>query len=82
MARFRAYVDSAVAGARPYAFSATDAAYAWRLVGNPAYCQLAVALAEDQLTAAKREIAAGQRSASRVREDVEGRHAAGQASRG
>ena len=26
MARFRAYVDSAVAGARPYAFSATDAA--------------------------------------------------------
>ena len=62
MARFRAYVDSAVAGARPYAFSATDAAYAWRLVGNPAYCQLAVALAEEQVAAAEREIAAGQRA--------------------
>ena len=62
MARFRNYVDVAVGGELPYAFGATDAAYAWRLLGNPAYCQLAVALTDALVLEAEREIAAGRRA--------------------
>lgn len=49
--RFRDYVDSELAGANNYAFSATDAALEGRLApANPAYCQRAVLLTEPAAT--------------------------------
>ncbi|HEX5756925.1 MAG TPA: hypothetical protein VFY12_11315, partial [Arenimonas sp.] len=60
-ARFKAWVDRAVEGSPGYAFSATDAAFAWRLDGNTAYCQLAVQMVEQQVAEAEAEIAAGRR---------------------
>ena len=59
--RFRSFVDSAVAGNIGYGFSATDAAYAWRIAGTASYCQLAVNLVNQQVTTAETEIAAGRR---------------------
>ena len=59
--RFRSFVDAAVAGNIGYGFSATDAAYAWRIAGTPAYCQLAVNLVNQQVTTAETEIAAALR---------------------
>ncbi|WP_226469339.1 hypothetical protein [Luteimonas panaciterrae] len=60
-ARFKAWVDRAVAGNPGYNFSATDAGYAYRLNGNAAYCQLAVRMAEKQVADAEAVIANGQR---------------------
>jgi hypothetical protein len=54
-------VDAAVAGNIGYGFSATDAAYAWRIAGTASYCQLAVNLVNQQVTTAEAEIAAGRR---------------------
>lgn len=62
-ARFKSWVDSAVDGSPGYAFSATDAAYAYRLDGSSSYCQLAVAMTEQQVAEAEAEIAAGRRPA-------------------
>ena len=59
--RFRSFVDAAVAGNIGYGFSATDAAYAWRIAGTASYCQLAVNLVNQQVTTAEAEIAAGRR---------------------
>lgn len=59
--RFIAWVDAAQAGEPGYSFSATDAAYAFRLTGDPAYATLAVAWAEHQVADAETAIAAGQR---------------------
>jgi hypothetical protein len=61
--RFRNWVDQAVSGAPGYAFSATDAAYAFRVSGGAPYCQLAVSMVEDQVADAEAEIAAGRRPA-------------------
>lgn len=60
-ARFKAWVDRALAGNPGYNFSATDAGYAYRLNGNAAYCQLAVQMAEKQVADAETVIANGQR---------------------
>jgi len=62
-ARFLAWVDQAVAGSPGYNFSATDAAFAYRLTPTPAYCQLAVARVEAQVAAAEALIANAQRPA-------------------
>ncbi|HET7842859.1 MAG TPA: heparinase II/III family protein [Xanthomonadales bacterium] len=59
--RFRNWVDQAVAGNPGYAFSATDAAYAYRISGGNQYCQLAVQMVEADVVAAEAEIAAGRR---------------------
>lgn len=59
--RFIAWVDAAQAGEPGYGFSATDAAYAFRLTGESAYATLAVAWAEQQVADAETAIAAGQR---------------------
>ncbi|HEY6543529.1 MAG TPA: heparinase II/III family protein [Dokdonella sp.] len=59
--RFIAWVDAALAGEPGYSFSATDAAYAWRLGGEPAHAALAVEWVERQVADAERAIAAGQR---------------------
>ncbi|HEV8630220.1 MAG TPA: hypothetical protein VGV61_07880, partial [Thermoanaerobaculia bacterium] len=60
-ARFIVWVDQAVAGEPGYAFSATDAVTAYRLSGNANYANLAIAMVEDQVTAAEAAIAAHQR---------------------
>ncbi len=60
--RFKGYVDSELAGGNNYAFSATDAALQGRLApANPAYCQRAVLLTEQQVAAAEAVIAGGGR---------------------
>src|SRR5205085_2917204 len=61
--RFKGFVDQAVAGNPGYAFSATDAAYAYRIGGGNQYCQLAVSMVEADVAAAEAEIAAGRRPA-------------------
>jgi len=61
--RFRTWVDQAVAGNPGYAFSATDAAYAFRISGGNQYCQLAVQMVEADVVAAEGEIAANRRPA-------------------
>jgi hypothetical protein len=60
--RFKDYVDSELGGVSNYAFSATDAALEGRLApANPAYCQRAVLLTEQQVAAAEAAIAGGGR---------------------
>ena len=59
--QFRQWVDAAVAGNPGYAFSATDAAWMFRLSGKADYCTLAVALSEKQVSDAEQQIQAGQR---------------------
>ena len=57
-ARFKGFVDAAVAGHPGYAFSATDAATAYRVLGSGApYCQLAVSLVQAQVDAAVANVA-------------------------
>ncbi|MEO7431082.1 MAG: hypothetical protein ABIR62_03460 [Dokdonella sp.] len=56
---FKAFVDEALAGDADYGFSATDAAYMYRLTGNAAYALLAVQTADAQVLAAEAAIAAG-----------------------
>jgi hypothetical protein len=57
--RFRDWVDEAVDGNPDYGFSATDAAYLYRLTGQPQYATLAVQMVDDQVTAAEQSIANG-----------------------
>ena len=45
--RFKAWVDEAVDGNPDYGFSATDAAYMYRLTGQAQYAALAVQTSED-----------------------------------
>ena len=59
--RFISWVDQALGGEPGYAFSATDAAYAYRLSGNPAYATLAAQHVEAQVAAAEAAIAIGER---------------------
>ncbi|SEL09622.1 hypothetical protein SAMN05428989_1421 [Pseudoxanthomonas sp. GM95] len=65
--RFKSFVDRAVAGDPAYGFSATDAAYMYRLTGERPYGELAVRMVEDQVTAA--EAATGQGLAPPVADD-------------
>lgn len=58
-ARFRDWVDSAVAGSPGYAFETTDAAMMYQLTGSMAYCDLAVRLVEQQVASAETAIATG-----------------------
>jgi hypothetical protein len=57
--RFKNYVDEAVAGDPDYGFSATDAAYMFRLTGQAQYCTLAVQMGEDQVSEAESDISGG-----------------------
>ncbi len=57
--RFRDWVDLAVDGNPDYGFSATDAAYMYRITGESQYATLAVQTVEDQVTAAEAAIAGG-----------------------
>jgi hypothetical protein len=56
--RFKNFVDAAVAGNPGYAFSATDAAYMYKLTGQTQYAALAVQMVEQQVHAAEVAIAA------------------------
>lgn len=58
--RFKSYVDRAVAGDPAYGFSATDAAYMYRLTGERPYGLLAVRMVDDQVSAAEAAMANGQ----------------------
>ena len=57
--RFRGFVDRAVAGDPGYGFSATDAAYMYRLTGARPYGELAVRMVDAQVRAAEAAMAAG-----------------------
>ena len=57
--RFSDWVDQAVAGNPGYAFSATDAAYMYRLTGQSQYATLAVQMVEQQVSDAEAAIASG-----------------------
>ncbi|TXH77458.1 MAG: hypothetical protein E6Q88_01010 [Lysobacteraceae bacterium] len=58
-ARFKTWVDSAVAGQPGYAFSAYDAALLYRLNGQQKYCDLAVKMIEKEVADAEAAIAEG-----------------------
>ena len=60
-ARFKTYVDRAVAGNPDYGFSAADAAYMYKLTGQGQYATLAVATVEAQVSDAETVIAGGGR---------------------
>jgi hypothetical protein len=60
-ARFKNYVDAAVAGHPDYGFSAADAAYMYKLTGQPQYATLAVATVETQVSDAEAVISGGGR---------------------
>lgn len=57
--RFKGFVDRAVAGDPDYGFSATDAAYMYRLTGERPYGVLAVRMVEAQVGAAEAAMASG-----------------------
>jgi hypothetical protein len=59
-AKFKQYVDRGVAGHPDYLFSATDAAYMFKLTGQQQYATLAVSMVDQQVTDAEAAIAAGQ----------------------
>lgn len=59
--RFKLWVDQAVAGNPGYEFSATDAVTMYRLTGQAAYANLAIAMVEAQVAAAEAAMALGQR---------------------
>ena len=58
--RFRDWVDESVSGSRGYGFSARDAALLARIDGEKKYCELAVKLADEQVTLAEAAIAKGE----------------------
>lgn len=58
--RFQSYVNRAVAGNPDYGFSATDAAYLYRMTGDSQYATLAVQVVDQQVSEAEAAIAAGQ----------------------
>ncbi len=57
-ARFKNWVDTAVAGNPGYDFPASDAAYMFRLTGQAPYCSYAVQMVEAQVRAAETAISA------------------------
>src|SRR3954468_10924888 len=57
--RFRDWVDEAVDGNPDYGFSATDAAYMYRITGESQYATLAVLMVEQQVSDAEAAIADG-----------------------
>lgn len=57
-ARFKNYVDNAVAGNPDYGFSAADAAYMYKLTGQAQYATLAKQMVDAQVAAAETAIAA------------------------
>lgn len=59
--RFKGFVDAALAGNPGYGFTATDAAWMYRLSNDARYAQLAVATVEAQVVAAEQAIANQQR---------------------
>ena len=59
-ARFRNWVDQAVAGSPGYEFSANDAVVMYRLTNQSQYCTLAVNMVESQVAAAESSMAANQ----------------------
>lgn len=65
--RFKGFVDRAVAGDPAYGFSATDAAYMYRLTGERRYGVLAVRMVDAQVHEAETAMAAGR--APRIAED-------------
>jgi len=62
-ARFRDWVDAAVAGRPGYGFSPADAVMAYRISGKKHYCEFAVGEIDRQVAAAEAAIAAGERPA-------------------
>lgn len=58
--RFVAWVDQALDGTPPYGFSATDAVTVYRVTGQSAYAQLAIATVEAEVQEAEGFIALGQ----------------------
>lgn len=58
--RFVAWVDQALDGTPPYGFTATDAVTVYRVTGQSAYAQLAIATVEAQVSEAEGFIAIGQ----------------------
>ena len=62
-ARFRSWVDAAVAGSPGYAFSASDAALMFLLSGGDKYCDLAGRMVEKEVAEAEAAIATGARPA-------------------
>lgn len=61
--RFRTWVDNAVNGSPGYAYEARDSALMFRITRDVRYCTHAIAMVEQQVTAAETAIAAGQRPA-------------------
>ncbi len=59
--RFKAWVDSAVAGNIGYGFTASEAVMMYQLSPEAKYCNLAVSLVEQQVSAAESAIASGGR---------------------
>lgn len=59
--RFKVWVDQAVAGNPGYAFSATDAAFMFRLTGQVQYANLAIAMVEAHVQEAEARISSGNR---------------------
>ena len=59
-ARFKGWVDQAVAGNPGYDFSANDAVVMYRLTSQSQYCTLAVSMVESQVAAAEAKMAANQ----------------------
>jgi len=57
--RFKGFVDRAVAGDPGYGFSATDAAYMYKLTGQPRYGKLAVDTVDNQVSTAEAAMAGG-----------------------
>ena len=58
-ARFKAWVDAALAGNPGYDFQPGDAALLARINGDPRYCELAVRLVDGMVAAAEADIGAG-----------------------
>ncbi|GMU66549.1 MAG: hypothetical protein AMXMBFR36_28230 [Acidobacteriota bacterium] len=58
--RFVDWVDLALDGTPPYGFSATDAAYVYRVTGNALYADLAIDTVEAHVVEAEAAIALGQ----------------------
>jgi hypothetical protein len=58
-AQFKSFVDSAVSGNPGYGFQATDAAYLYRITREARYADLAVTMADQQVSAAETAIASG-----------------------
>ena len=59
-ARFKTWVDAAVAGSPGYAYQARDSALMYRITRDGKYCTHAVGMVEQQVSKAETAIAAGQ----------------------